>query len=253
MFAIADAKFWKKKSREERREHRKEFLADIGDAVKDIKETIVEGYEEIVNGVPTVPDQWQADAVQDMEGNVPGVRPGKTPYHSFYDYPNRHRYQYDTYDVVYDFVAGKAYKIKANGKCCYKDNTDPDTGNPKAMIQIAPSSKAKDVGAKDGGEDWQQKANLIIMKETTDFIINSDNVVLQWNQDIQVGKDGSQGWMTVDVAYTNTQVGNLTDADFLTDKTADCTATCVLSDWEVSLMDAGLAFPAVEDEPDFLQ
>merc|ERR1719326_578194 len=93
MVAIADAKFWKKKSHEERREHRKEFLNDIKDAVNDIKETIVHGYDEIVSDVPVVADQWQADAVQDMEGNIPGIRPGKTPYHSYYDYPTRHRYQ----------------------------------------------------------------------------------------------------------------------------------------------------------------
>ena len=89
-----------------------------------------------------------------MEGNIPGVRPGKTPYTSYYDYPNRHRYQYDTQDIIYNFTENKVYKIKSNGKCCYKDNTDPNTGNPKTMIAIAPTSKAKDVGAKTDGEDW---------------------------------------------------------------------------------------------------
>ena len=188
----------------------------------------------------------------DMEGNIPGIRPGKTPYHSYYDYPTRHRYQYDTYDAIYDFTAGKVYKVKANGTCCYKDNLDPNSGKPKTMIQIAPSSKAKDVGAKDGGEDWQEKFNLIAFKTINDFVINSDNVVLEWNQNVQVGKDGSE-WMTCDVAYTNTKVGALTDADFLTDKTADCARTCALSEWEMLLMDSGLAFPAEGDEPDFLQ
>ena len=58
-----------------------------------------------VKAVPTVPTQWKADAVQDMEGNIPGVRPGKTNWTAYYDYPTRHRYQYETYDVVYDFTA----------------------------------------------------------------------------------------------------------------------------------------------------
>merc|ERR1719266_690764 len=132
---------------------------------------VVETYNHIesainkqVSDVPSVPTQWQADAVQDMEGNIPGVRPGKTPYHSFYDYPNRHRYQYETQDQVYDFVAGKVYKIKSNGKCCYKDNLDEETGNPKPMIEIAPSNKAKDKGAVTDGEDWQQKSILSSLK-----------------------------------------------------------------------------------------
>lgn len=90
-----------------------------------------------------------------MEGNISGLRPGVTPYYTYYDYPNRHRYKYDTQDIIYDFTANKVYKIKSSGKCCYADNTDPDTGQPKAMIPIAPTGKATDVGAKDGGEDWQ--------------------------------------------------------------------------------------------------
>merc|ERR1719266_2153672 len=158
---------------------------------------VVETYNHIesainkqVSDVPSVPTQWQADAVQDMEGNIPGVRPGKTPYHSFYDYPNRHRYQYETQDQVYDFVAGKVYKIKSNGKCCYKDNLDENTGNPKPMIEIAPSNKAKDKGAVTDGEDWQQKINLVVFKETTDFVITAQNTVADWNQDVRVGKTG---------------------------------------------------------------
>jgi hypothetical protein len=109
------------------------------------------------------------------------------------------------------------------------------------MIQIAPSSKSKDMGAKDGGEEWQTKVNLIYLKETTDFVITSANTVSEWNQDIEMGKSGSQ-YMTVDVSYTNTVVGTLTDADFLTDKTADCTSTCALSDWEELQVRAGLGW-----------
>ena len=138
-----------------------------------------------------------------MEGNIPGVRPGKTPYHAFYDYPKRHRYQYETQDQVFDFVAGKVYKVKSNGNCCYKDNMDPNTGKPKAMIEIAPTKKAKDTGAVADGENWEQSVNLVVMKETTDWVITADNTVADWNQDIRVGKTGDQ-WMTVDVAYTNT-------------------------------------------------
>jgi len=100
------------------------------------------------NDVPQVPQQWKADAVQDMEGNIPGVRPGKTPYTAYYDYPHRHRYQYDTQDIIYNFDENKVYKIKQNGKCCYKDNTDPNTGQPKTMIEIQPTPKAKDMGPK---------------------------------------------------------------------------------------------------------
>lgn len=74
------------------------------------------------------------------------------------------------------------------------------------------------------------------MKEVTDFVINSDNVVLEWNQDLTVGKDGSQ-WMTVDITYTNTVVGTLTDADFLTSQTADCASTCLMSEMEQLYMD----------------
>ena len=177
-----------------------------------------------------------------MEGNIPGVRPGKTPYTTYYDYPKRHRYQYDTQDIIYMFEEGKAYKIKQNGKCCYADNTDPDTGQPKTMIEIAPTSKAKDVGAKGAGEDWQQKMNLVVFKETTDFIITSTNTVAGWYQDIRVGKDGSQ-WMTVDIDYTNTVVGGLTDADFPVP--SDCTSTCLMSEYEQAMLASGLGW---EDE-----
>lgn len=54
--------------------------------------------------------------------------------------------------------------------------------------------------------------------------------------------------MTVDVAYTNTQVGGLTDADFLTDVTATCTKTCAFSEDEWSFIDAGLAFGESESD-----
>merc|ERR1712226_1301640 len=196
---------------------------------------------DLVSDVPTVAAQWQADAVQDMEGNIPGVRPGKTPYHSFYDYPNRHRYQYETQDQVFDFTAGKVYKVKSNGNCCYADNVDPDTGSPKAMIEIAPVAKAKDEGAVADGEDWQQKVNLVVMKTTTDWVVTADNTIADWNQDIRVGKTGEQ-WMTVDVAYTNTQVGGLTDDDFLTSVTATCTSTCTFTDYQEMMIDSGLAY-----------
>ena len=231
--------------------HRKgghrEHKHPIRDAIVRTIDRVGDVVDELLTDVPTVPDQWKSDAVQDMEGNIPGVRPGKTPYTAYYDYPNRHRYQYETQDQIFDFQAGKVYKVKSTGKCCYADNVDPDTGNPKAMIQIAPSSKAKDQGAVADGEDWQQKVNLVVMKETTDFVITADNTVADWNQDIRVGKDGSQ-WMTVDVAYTNTTVGGLTDADFLTDITSTCTKTCALSETALSFIDAGLAY--VEEESD---
>ena len=117
------------------------------------------------------------------------------------------------------------------------------------MIKIAPTSKAKDKGPKDGGEEWENKVNIIYMKQITDFIIDADNTVAQWNQGIWLGKEGGQ-WMTVDNTFTNTKVGGLTDADFLTDVTADCTGICHLSEWD------GMPFPGFdlnEDEGDFLQ
>ena len=147
------------------------------------------------------------------------------------------------------FNEGKVYKIKSSGKCCYKDNTDPNTGEPKAMIEIQPTKKAKDVGAKTGGEDWQEKVNLVVFKETTDFIITSDNTVAGWYQDIRVGKTGDQ-WMTVDVDYTNTVVGGLTDADFPVP--TDCTSTCVMSEFEQSMLESGLGW-GEEEEAEFLQ
>ena len=221
----------------------------IRDAIAKTIDRVGDVVDELFADVPTVPAQWKADAVQDMEGNVPGVRPGKTPYTSYYDYPNRHRYQYATQDQIFDFQAGKVYKVKSNGKCCYADNVDPDTGAAKAMIQIAPTSKAKDKGAVADGEDWQQKVNLVVMKETTDFVLRADNTVADWNQDIRVGKDGSQ-YVTVDVAYTNTVVGGLTDADFLTDVTATCTNTCAFSEEELSFIEAGLAYFEEDSEED---
>jgi hypothetical protein len=174
-----------------------------------------------------------------MEGNIPGVRPGKTPYTAYYDYPHRHRYQYDTQDVIYNFDEGKVYKIKQNGKCCYADNTDPNTGQPKAMIEIQPTSKAKDMGAKPQGEDWEQKTNLIVFKETTDWFLTSTNTVAGWYQDIRMGKTGDQ-WMTLDVDYTNTVVGGLTDKDFPVP--AGCTSTCLMTEHEESMLDAGLGW-----------
>lgn len=116
------------------------------------------------------------------------------------------------------------------------------------MIQIAPSSKAKDVGPKDDGEDWQYKFNIVLMKETTDWVVTSDNTIAEWNQDIRMGKDGSQ-WMTVDVSYTNAKVGGLTDADFLTSVTSTCTKSCVLTEDQRDAMDAGLPWgPESESE-----
>ena len=46
----------------------------------------------VATDLPSVPSQWQADAILDSEGNSPHITPGKTPFHFYYDYPNRHRY-----------------------------------------------------------------------------------------------------------------------------------------------------------------
>lgn len=54
--------------------------------------------------------------------------------------------------------------------------------------------------------------------------------------------------MTVDVAYTNTQVGGLTDDDFLTSVTATCTSTCTFTDYEQRMIDSGLAFGEDSEE-----
>merc|ERR1712232_634457 len=162
--------------------HMKEHDHPVIDWAVDTYKELESAIQDIVSDVPTVPTQWKADAVQDMEGNIPGVRPGKTPYTAYYDYPKRHRYQYETQDQVFDFVAGKVYKVKSNGKCCYADNTDPNTGQPKAMIEIAPTKKAKDTGAVADGENWEQKVNLVVMKETTDWVITAQNTVADWNQ-----------------------------------------------------------------------
>ena len=116
------------------------------------------------------------------------------------------------------------------------------------MIEIAPTSKAKDVGAKADGEDWQEKTNLIVFKATTDFIITAQNTVADWNQDIRVGKTGEQ-WMTVDVAYTNTVVGNLTDKDFPVPE--GCTSTCVMTEKEQEMWEAGLGWGPEESEVAF--
>ena len=151
------------------------------------------------------------------------------------------------------FNEGKVYKIKQNGKCCYADNTDPNTGQPKAMIEIQPTKKAKDVGQKTAGtisgEDWQEKTNLVVFKETTDFIVTSENIVAGWYQDIRVGKDGAQ-WMTVDIDYTDTTVGGLTDADFPVP--ADCTSTCLMSEFEQAMFESGLGW-GEDEETEFIQ
>ena len=182
-----------------------------------------------------------------MEGNISGIRPGITLYHSYYDYPTRQRYQYDTQDVVYDFTAGKVYKIKSTGKCCYSPNTDESTGEPATMIAIAPSKNAVDEGSATLGEDWRSTTGLIVMKEVTDWYLTSENAIAGWYQDITVGKDGSS-WMTVDVDYTNIAVGNLTDADFLTSVTATCTSTCAFSEWEDLARQSGMGFNEPDEE-----
>ena len=56
-----------------------------------------------VQDVPQVPQQWKSNATQTMAGNIPGIQPGTTKFVSYYDYPNRHRYQYDTQDIIYMF------------------------------------------------------------------------------------------------------------------------------------------------------
>lgn len=59
--------------------------------------------------------------------------------------------------------------------------------------------------------------------------------------------------MTVDVAYTNTQVGGLTDDDFLTSVTATCTSTCTFTDYQERMIDSGLAFGEDSEEEESLQ
>ena len=117
------------------------------------------------------------------------------------------------------------------------------------MVEIQPTKHAKDIGAVSTGEDWQATTNLVVFKETTDWIITSDNTVSGWYQDIKMGKDGSE-WMTLNVDYTDTVVGGLTDADFPVPN--DCTSQCVMSEWEQLMFDSSLGW-GEQDEQTFLQ
>jgi len=51
--------------------------------------------------------------------------------------------------------------------------------------------------------------------------------------------------MTVDVDYTNTVVGGLTDKDFPVPE--GCTSTCVMTEYEQSMWESGLGW-GVDDE-----
>eukprot|EP00948_MAST-09A_sp_MAST-9A-sp1_P000330 g330.t1 len=186
--------------------------------------------------IPPAANQWKAECVQSVEGNIPGLKPSTQSFMKYYDYPNRDRFSYpDGKQQVYRFDVvdprtkfGKAFQFYTNDpkNCCYinLENLppgEPPPGQPKKMVPIAVNKGSKDLGPMDGGEHWRHNQNFIVFKQDEDWVVDmKTSAILQWNKTVTLeGKTA-----TVISAYTNPQVGNLTDADFA--YPAGCTKMC---------------------------
>ncbi len=114
--------------------------------------------------VPDLPHSWSAQASQDMEGNISGVRPGITLFNEYYNQDigaDRYEY-YDQANVrneVYRYNdvdsvtgCGLVYSFTAD-KCCHKALTEDD-GSCSVFLTIQPTKHAQDMGPTDKGEDW---------------------------------------------------------------------------------------------------
>ena len=119
--------------------------------------------------VPTLPHNWSAQVVQDMEGNISGVRPGLTYFNEYYNEDwGMDRYEYTDVtngkNEIYRYQdvdpvtgCGMVYSYTTS-KCCHAALTEDD-GTCSSFLTIQPTKKAKDLGATDKGEQWHQEFN----------------------------------------------------------------------------------------------
>jgi len=156
-------------------------------------------------GGPTPLTKWKAQCTQTQSGTIPGLKPGTQTFEKYYDYPEHDRYSFQNgnqqvyrFDVVDPRTKfGKAFGWNKNdpSKCCFiwLENLppgEPPPGQPKPMVPIqVPSTGAKDLGPKGGGEHYHQDQNLIVFDIKQDWVIDPthNNSMLEWNKTVTLG------------------------------------------------------------------
>jgi len=116
--------------------------------------------------------------------------------------------------------------------CCWAPLVDQDK-NPKEMISNEPMKKAKDLGmafAPNGvaTEHWQFISNLIFMKNTQDWFVDHDNLLVSWWQNLTI----SGKYISADITYSNITTG-ISDSDFA--YPANCNNKCSAEEQEQML------------------
>ena len=196
----------------------------------------------------SLPQSWKGEATQTIDcQNVSGCRKGVSTFNDYYDYPNRHRYEYtdvtngknqiyafNTIDAATGCGTFYSWTVK---KCCHKAMVEDD-GTCTNMVPIQVSKRAQDQGDVTygdnlTGDEWESHTNLFHVHQTEDWIVTPAGAVGAWYQNIQIGESG-ESYITVDVDYTNQVVGQLTDADFAVPE--GCTNTCLGSEFEEALV-----------------
>ena len=170
--------------------------------------------EAVANTVPTLPTNWRAAAVQDMEGNVAGVRPGLTYWNQYYDQDSGNdRYEYYTKSPVSNEIykyndvdpvtgCGMVYSFTAD-KCCHKALLEDD-GTCSSFFTIQLAQRAKDVGSDAKGEHWNYSFDHFGITQVEDWWVAIDSTVAAFYQTITIGADGSDPqWITVNMDYSN--------------------------------------------------
>ena len=195
-----------------------------------------------VASTPIPLTQWTADVVQTTTGDFPNLKNGTESFKHYYDYPLRDRFSYPNgkeqvyrFDVVNPHTKfGKAFQWMTSdpkGTCCfvYLENLppgEPPPGEPQKMSSIAVSAGSKDLGPFNGGEHFEHKMNIVVLKVTEDWVIdeNRKNIILQYNQTVSspLTKPVRNAFIQSD--FANTIVGNLTKADFA--YPGGCTRQC---------------------------
>ena len=150
---------------------------------------------------PVPATQWKAKCAQTTFGNISGIRPGTQYFTKYYDYPLRDRYSFENgnqqvyrFDVVDPRTKfGKAFGWNINdpSKCCFiwlesLAPGQPPPGTPKHMVPIQVANGSTDLGPEGAGEHFHHNQNLIVFKQSEDWLIDlkHSNAVLEWNKTV---------------------------------------------------------------------
>jgi hypothetical protein len=171
---------------------------------------------------PLIPQQYTAQIISDVKGDIPDIPKGKSTYTEYYDYGNKRRridfsdgtskvYRYDVNDMGHNpFPAPRGYQFQTSNpklNCCWLwlvDTSDPTNSTNLRMSEIQISKRAKDNGPVtiDGktAEWWHSKGSIIVLEQHDDFFVSTNGsnptTLIEWDSQFRLKLETCQTNLT---------------------------------------------------------